>query len=155
MRVILPPKGKTHKFVTLLTGNNINGMIHAILGVPRSCNWAKLTLFISPSQAGTMDKMINSSAPTRFEWNFRWFSSQFQWLMAELSLVKLPSDECHWTLLNKSSLVQVMAWCYQATSRYLIQCWPRSMSPMASLGHNELTSATCTGIGNSTHWEKY
>ena len=30
---------------------------------------------------------------------------------------------------NKSTLVQVMAWCRQATSHYLSQCWPRSMSP--------------------------
>ena len=27
------------------------------------------------------------------------------------------------------TLVQVMAWCHQATSHYLSQCWPRSMSP--------------------------
>ena len=40
---------------------------------------------------------------------------------------------------DKSTLVQVMAWCCQATSHYLSQCWPRSVSPyMASLGHNEL-----------------
>ena len=30
---------------------------------------------------------------------------------------------------DKSTLVQVMAWCYQASSHYLNQCWPRSMSP--------------------------
>ena len=30
---------------------------------------------------------------------------------------------------DKSTLVQVMAWCRQATSHYLRQCWPRSMSP--------------------------
>ena len=30
---------------------------------------------------------------------------------------------------DKSTLVQVMAWCHQATSHYLNQCWPRSMSP--------------------------
>ena len=30
---------------------------------------------------------------------------------------------------NKSTLVQVMAWCRQATSHYLSQCWPRSMLP--------------------------
>ena len=30
---------------------------------------------------------------------------------------------------DTSTLVQVMAWCSQATSRYLSQCWPRSMSP--------------------------
>ena len=30
---------------------------------------------------------------------------------------------------GKSTLVQVMAWCRQATSHYLSQCWHRSMSP--------------------------
>ena len=30
---------------------------------------------------------------------------------------------------DKSTLVQVMAWCHQATSHYLSQCWSRSMSP--------------------------
>ena len=35
-----------------------------------------------------------------------------------------------WTsfdLTDKSTLAQVMAWCRQATSHYLSQCWPRSM----------------------------
>ena len=30
---------------------------------------------------------------------------------------------------DKSTLVQAMAWCRQATIHYLNQCWPRSMSP--------------------------
>ena len=30
---------------------------------------------------------------------------------------------------DESTLVQVMAWCRQATSHYLSQCWPSSMSP--------------------------
>ena len=30
---------------------------------------------------------------------------------------------------DKSALVQVMAWCHQATSHYVSQCWPRFMSP--------------------------
>ena len=30
---------------------------------------------------------------------------------------------------DKSTLVQLMAWCHQATSHYLSQCWPSSMSP--------------------------
>ena len=53
-------------------------------------------------------------------------------MVAEVSLIKVPSDECHWTLYysdDKSTLVQVMAWCRQTTSHYLGQCWPRSMSP--------------------------
>ena len=31
--------------------------------------------------------------------------------------------------LTKSTLLQVMAWCRQATSHYLSQCWPWSVSP--------------------------
>ena len=38
-----------------------------------------------------------------------------------------------WVLLDhsydKSTLVQVMVWCRQATSHYLSQCWPRSVLP--------------------------
>ena len=30
---------------------------------------------------------------------------------------------------DKSTLVQEMAWCRQATSHYLNQCWPRSPTP--------------------------
>ena len=30
---------------------------------------------------------------------------------------------------DKSTLVQAMAWCRQATSHYLNQCWPRSPTP--------------------------
>ena len=42
-----------------------------------------------------------------------------------------------WLLLDlsddKSTLVQVMAWCRQATSHYLSHCWPK---PMSSYGVN-------------------
>ena len=45
-------------------------------------------------------------------------------------------DECPHSLWcpqdltdDKSTLVQAMAWCHQAPSHYLSQCWPRSMLP--------------------------
>ena len=40
-------------------------------------------------------------------------------------------DECQGSLLiiNKPTLVQVMAWCRQATGHYLNQRWPRSVLP--------------------------
>ena len=42
----------------------------------------------------------------------------------------MPFRWMSWDLPNgKSTLVQVMAWCRQATSHYLSQCWPRSVSP--------------------------
>ena len=39
---------------------------------------------------------------------------------------------------EKSTLVQVIAWCHQATSHNLSQCWPGPYCHVASLGHNEL-----------------
>ena len=49
----------------------------------------------------------------------------------------------------KSTLVHVMAWCNQAASHYLSQCWHRSiLHHMASLGHNELKGTSCTLIVN-------
>ena len=39
-----------------------------------------------------------------------------------------PNMNVTWTV-DQSTLVQVMAWCCQATSHYLSQCWPRSLSP--------------------------
>ena len=47
----------------------------------------------------------------------------------DLSLVKLPPNESLDFTDGKSILVKVMAWCHQATSRYLSQCWSRFMSP--------------------------
>ena len=34
---------------------------------------------------------------------------------------------------DRSTLVQVMAWCCPATSRYLRQCWPSSTSPYGGI----------------------
>ena len=50
--------------------------------------------------------------------------------MAGLFLAKFYLSRMSLNLTDdKSTLVQVMAWCRQATSHYLNQCWPRSMSP--------------------------
>ena len=43
----------------------------------------------------------------------------------EITLRWMPLDLTD----DKSTLVQVMAWCRQATSHYPSQCWPRFMSP--------------------------
>ena len=45
----------------------------------------------------------------------------------------------HWSCYecsidNKSALVQVMAWCRQAASHYLSQCWQRSIMPHGVTG---------------------
>ena len=50
---------------------------------------------------------------------------------------------------DKSTLVQVMAWCHQATSHYLSQCWPRSMSPYG------VTRPQCKLIGLWEMWMQF
>ena len=74
---------------------------------------------------------INSLTPAIFEWYFRYLNFQIisvidGWgISFELAI--------RWMSLNltdeKSTLVQVMAWCHQATSHYLSQWWPRALLP--------------------------
>ena len=74
---------------------------------------------------------INSLAPGRFQFNFRKVIFKLtlvngDWgISSKIALRWMPLDLTD----EKSTLVQVMAWCRQATSHYLSQCWPRSMSP--------------------------
>ena len=74
---------------------------------------------------------FNSLAPGKFEWNFRYLIFQM------ISVIDGWSISCElalrWMSLDltddKSTLVQVMASCRQATSHYLNQFWPKSLSP--------------------------
>ena len=77
------------------------------------------------------DFLFISLAPGKFEWNlryliFKWISVIDGWgISCEIALIWMSLD---WTD-DQSTLVQVMAWCCQATSHYLSQCWLRSLSP--------------------------
>ena len=74
---------------------------------------------------------INSLAPGRFQFNFR--LAIFKLILVngcwgisyEIALRWMPLDLTD----DKSTLVQVMAWCRQATSHYLSQCWRRCVLP--------------------------
>ena len=80
---------------------------------------------------GTRGRWVNSFVPQRCESNFKsvifnptswiWFLSHLH----EITLGRTPKE------LNddKSTLVQVMVWFHQATSHYLIQCWPKYLLP--------------------------
>ena len=75
--------------------------------------------------------LINSLTPGRFKVNFRWVIFKLilvvnGWgISCETALIWVWLDHTY----DKSTLVQVMAWCRQATSHYLNQCWPRSLPP--------------------------
>ena len=74
---------------------------------------------------------VNSLAPGKFAWNFR--TVIFKQILVidgwgiscEIALIWMSLDFTD----DQSTLVQVMAWCRQAASHYLSQCWPRSLSP--------------------------
>ena len=74
-------------------------------------------------------KLINSLAPGKFEWNFihvtfkRILVIDGWGISCEIAVMWMDFID------YQSTLVQVMAWCSQATSHYLSQCWPRSLSP--------------------------
>ena len=80
---------------------------------------------------------FNSLAPGKFELNFRYVI--FKWILVidgwgiscEISLIWISLDFAD----DLSTLVQVMAWCHQATSHYLNQCWPRSPMPYGVTRH--------------------
>ena len=69
--------------------------------------------------------LFNSLVPGRFKVNFRWIIFKLilgvnGWgISCETALIWVSLDHTY----DKSTLVQGMAWCRQATSHYLIQWW--------------------------------
>ena len=74
---------------------------------------------------------VNSLAPGKFECNLRHV------IFKQILVIDSWGISCEiaviWMSLgftdDQSTLVEVMAWCRQATGHYLSQCWPRSQSP--------------------------
>ena len=101
---------------------------------------------------------VNSFSPGRFQFNFSKVIFKLTlvsggWgISYEIALRWMPQDLTD----DKSTLIQVMAWCHQATSHYLSQCWPRSMSPNGVTRPqwvNSMTPGRCGGNFNSmTLW---
>ena len=83
----------------------------------------------SASETSSND-IVYSLAPGEFEWNFRHVIFKQilvigGWgISCELALIWMSLDFTD----DQSTLVQVMAWCRQATSHYLSQCWPSSLA---------------------------
>ena len=75
--------------------------------------------------------ILNSLAPGSFQWNLR--KIIFKLILVTDGYEISSEIALRWRSLDfsddKSTLVQVMAWCRQATSHYLNQSWPRSLTP--------------------------
>ena len=99
--------------------------------------WQCLTIYIYTHTHththgyGTGTWRVYSLALGKFKWNFRYLIFMIIsgiggcGISCELALRWMSLDLTD----DKSTLFPVMAWCRQATSHYLSQCWPRSLSP--------------------------
>ena len=108
--------------------------LNKLLTKQYSCQW-----FVMPRGLCNVTVMTDSYHSSnndllplgKFEWNFRYF------IFLIISVIDGWGISCdlalRWMSLDltddKSTLVQVMASCHQATSNYLSQCWPRSLAP--------------------------
>ena len=74
---------------------------------------------------------FNSVVPLSFGSNFKnVISKDMLWIRFMSMFCKVvPRWMPQNTFDDKSTLAQIMAWCHQAPSHYLSQCWPRSMLP--------------------------
>ena len=102
--------------------------------------WGKRVCLLTPTlrclsgdgvTLATPFSAVNSLAPGRPRCHFK---TAICYLVLLIGFFRSSNDNApRWMSLDltddKSTLVQVMAWCRQATSHYLSQCWPSSMSP--------------------------
>ena len=101
----------------------------------QAITWANVDLVpcrhkASPGYSELRNEMyvvLNSLATGKFESKFRyviftWISVIDDWgIPCEIALI--------WMSLDFTDDQSTLAWCRQATSHYLGQCWPRSFSP--------------------------
>ena len=98
-----------------------------------TCVWLEYNNHWSKTEGSdcNSNKSINSLSPGRFQFNFRKVNFKLTLVNGgigvsyEIVLRWMPQ----YFTDDKSTLVQVMAWCRQATSHYLSQYRPKSMSP--------------------------
>ena len=119
-----------HIFISVSTSDQWNEMLFSL--------WHIFNMYyIRKVPANERQWLICSSfffkslAPGKFEWNFRHV------IFTQILLIGGQGISCEniliWMSLDftdeQSTLVRVMAWYHRATSHYLSQCWPRSLSP--------------------------
>ena len=83
---------------------------------------------------------INSLSTRRWGCNLKFVMFK---LISRIDILRMSCvlEGMPWDLTDDLlTLVQAMAWCRQAASHYLIQCWPSFTKPYGvTIGHDELT----------------
>ena len=131
---------------------NVVWEMTSILSQPQ-CTWTLMSaVWEKPLNLITHSR--NSLAPGKSKWNFR---SNFQATFSDWWLrsyeIALRWMSLH--LTDKSTFDLVMAWCHQATSHYLGQCWPSSVAiwhklplKLALDEYRQVSNISCTLVGN-------
>ena len=127
---------ETDTFHSILSATPIcTEMMLSTVHMPRieiTCQQNNLGNMLTHWSLGDLDVIVHMQFPILFNW-----------LASSDLLIIIPSDECHKVLTDdKSTLVQVMAWCCQAPSHYLSQCWLSYMSPYWSKWINPLAAGS-------------
>ena len=97
---------------------------------------------------------FNSLAPGKFKWNFRQvifkqiLVNDGRGFSCEIALIWMSLDYMD----DQSTLVQVMAWCREATSHYLSKCWPRSLSPYGVTRPQWVKITAASSKGQCINW---
>ena len=115
-------KWKTNQFITILV--HCEWFLKYNFSVEARLTWRG-------NQMPCLLHHINSLVSGKFELNFRHV------IFKQILVIDGWGISCEIVLIwmsldftdNHLTLVQVMAWCRQAPSHYLSQCWPRSLSP--------------------------
>ena len=103
-----------------------NSLTYAQTVMIMACQGSRVNPQVQELEISLIAYFINSLVPGRCSCNY---TSIIFILISRMDIVSISCE----------TLVQVMAWCHQATSYCLSQCWPRCVWPYgASLGHNEL-----------------
>ena len=106
------------------------------VGKQADCELVMWTNVLVLSSQYNRNATFNSLVPGKFEWNFiyvifKWISVIDGWgISCEIALIWMSLDFTD----DQSTLVQVMAWCRQATSHYPSQCWLRSLPSYGDTG---------------------
>ena len=122
----------------MLRKNVFNAAMNIPLSYRRAC-WYVLPRIKYVLPRPWKKHVFYSLVPEKFEWHFRYVIVQIipvidGWgISCELAL--------RWMSLNltddKSTLVQVMVWCRQATRHYLSKFWDSSLSPYGVARHTQ------------------
>ena len=131
-------KMNKHKFVFSIIPQHRNGTVTCGTLFIKHCT-------ISPSQ-------LAHWPPGKFERKFRHV------IFKQILVIDGWGISCEIALLwmsldftdDESTLVQVMAWCRQAPSHYLSQCWPRYLSPYGVIKLQWVNTMACIARASAT-----